>query len=125
MYGIIKVMLALFSAKTEEDLTKIIELGVPIMNEAIAAYRTVTVSPELQRLERMRSDARHEEAQAIQHARQEGRAEKEAENTELRAENSELKATIAELRATIAELRDIIAELRTIITELKAQKGIE
>ena len=106
-----ELWLALFSAKTEEDLTKIIELGVPIMNEAIAAYRTVTVSPELQRLERMRSDARHEEAQAIQHAREEGRAEKEAENTELRAIITEQEAEKSELKA--------------IIAELKAQKGID
>ena len=81
------------------------------MNEAIEAYRTVTISPELQRFEWMRSDARHEEAQAIQHARQEGRAEKEAE--------------IAEKDAIIAEQEAEKSELKAIIAELKAQKGID
>ena len=35
------------------------------MSEAIMAYRRVAASPELRELERMRSKAGHDEAQAI------------------------------------------------------------
>ena len=71
--------LKLFRADTEEELAKIEKMGVPIMNEAIAAYRHVAASPELRELERMRSKARHDEAQALSDAKQEGRQEEKFE----------------------------------------------
>ena len=60
--------LKLFRADTEEELTKIEEMGVPIMSEAIVAFRHVAASPEFQQVERMRSKARHDEAQALRNA---------------------------------------------------------
>jgi len=60
--------LKLFKAETEEELIKIEEMGVPIMSEAITAFRHVAASPELRELERMRSKARHDEAQALYNA---------------------------------------------------------
>ena len=57
--------LQLFNAQTEEDLAKIDILGVPVMSEAILAYRHIAASPELKEAERMRSKARHDEAQAL------------------------------------------------------------
>jgi predicted transposase/invertase (TIGR01784 family) len=68
----LELWLALFNAKTEEDLARIEELEVPIMNQTIEAYRNVAVSKDFQEAERMRSKARHDEAQALHHARQEG-----------------------------------------------------
>ena len=38
------------------------------MREAISAYRTITVTPEFQEAERLRSKARHDEAQALWNA---------------------------------------------------------
>jgi len=38
------------------------------MSEAITAYRHVAASPEFKEIERMRSKARHDEAQAIYNA---------------------------------------------------------
>ena len=35
------------------------------MREAISAYRQITVTPEFQEAERLRSKARHDEAQAL------------------------------------------------------------
>ena len=67
--------LALFKAETEEDLEKIKEMGVPTMNQAINAYYTITASPEFREVERLREKARHDEAQALYHARQEGKEE--------------------------------------------------
>ena len=60
--------LKLFKAETEEELTKIEDMGVPIMSEAIVAYRHVAASPELREAERIRSKARHDEAQALRNA---------------------------------------------------------
>jgi len=60
--------LQLFNAQTEEDLKKIEEMGVPVMSEAIAAYRHVAASDEFILKEKMRSKARHDEAQAIGNA---------------------------------------------------------
>jgi predicted transposase/invertase (TIGR01784 family) len=64
-----KLWLALFKAETEEELTHIEALGVPIMEEAIVAYRSVTASPEFREMERLRSKARHDEAQALRNER--------------------------------------------------------
>ena len=64
--------LSLFKAETEEDLDRIKGMGVPTMNQAISAYYSVTASPEFHEIERMREKARHDEAQALSHAKQEG-----------------------------------------------------
>jgi predicted transposase/invertase (TIGR01784 family) len=64
----IKFWLAFFKAETEEDLDEIIKKGVPVMSEAVAAYKSVTVSPEFKEIERMREKARHNEASALDYA---------------------------------------------------------
>ena len=45
------------------------------MEQAISAYCKVTASPEFREVERMREKARHDEAQALHHAKMEERAE--------------------------------------------------
>ena len=67
--------LSLFKVETEEDLEKIKGMGVPTMEQAINAYYTITASPEFREVERLREKARHDEAQALHHAKQEGRRE--------------------------------------------------
>ena len=64
--------LSLFRAETEEDLEKIKELEVPEMEQAINAYYTITASSEFREAERLREKARHDEAQALYHAEQQG-----------------------------------------------------
>ncbi|NBI84472.1 Rpn family recombination-promoting nuclease/putative transposase [Clostridiaceae bacterium] len=79
--------LSLFKANTEEELEKIRALGVPVMNEALNAYDVITASTEFREMERLRDKARHDEAQALYHAeqngikkgRQEGRQEEKLE----------------------------------------------
>ncbi|MCL2055099.1 MAG: Rpn family recombination-promoting nuclease/putative transposase [Oscillospiraceae bacterium] len=71
----LSLWLALFKAKTEEDLKKIEDLEVDEMQEAISAYKTVTVTPEFQEAARLRKLARHNEASALAHAKREGRQE--------------------------------------------------
>ena len=67
--------LSLFRAETEEDLEKIKNMGVPTMDQAINAYYTITASSEFREAERLREKARHDEAQALYHAKQEGKVE--------------------------------------------------
>ena len=67
--------MSLFSADTEEKLEKIKKMEVPVMSEAINAYRSITVSPEYRELERIRDRALHDEATALRRAKDEGRNE--------------------------------------------------
>lgn len=67
--------LSLFKAETEEELEKIKAMEVPVMNQAINAYYTITASSEFREKERLRAKARHDEAQALHNAEQKGKAE--------------------------------------------------
>jgi len=62
--------LSLFKADTLEELEKIKAMEVPVMEKAINAYHSVTVSPEFRNLERMREDAYYNQAAAIHNAEQ-------------------------------------------------------
>jgi predicted transposase/invertase (TIGR01784 family) len=64
----LELMLSLFRAKTEEDLKKLEALGVAVVTQAIGAYREVVVSPEFRELERLRAEARSNEASALANA---------------------------------------------------------
>jgi predicted transposase/invertase (TIGR01784 family) len=79
--------LTLFNANTEEELAKIKLMEVPVMEQAIRAYHQITADPEFREMERMREMARHDEASALRHARDEGLAEGETKGrTEERLE---------------------------------------
>jgi hypothetical protein len=58
-----------------KELEKIKAMGVPVMDQAINAYYTITASSEFRERERLWEKARHDEAQALRHARQEEREE--------------------------------------------------
>ncbi|MDR0948549.1 MAG: Rpn family recombination-promoting nuclease/putative transposase [Lachnospiraceae bacterium] len=93
--------LTLFKARTENDLNRIVEMGVPIMKEAIDAYKNVSVSQELYELERLRDRTRHNEASAIAYAQEKAAAEAEAKVEELKAELANKDAEIMRLRAML------------------------
>ena len=71
--------LSLFKAATEEELEKIKALEVPIMDQALNAYYTITASSEFRERERLYAKARHDEAQALYHAKIEGKLEEKFE----------------------------------------------
>ena len=48
---------------------------MPEVNEAITAYRQITVTPEFREAERLRSKARHDEAQALWNERRKEKIE--------------------------------------------------
>jgi len=73
---------------------EMVNLEVPIVTRAIGAYREVVVSSEFRELERLRADARHNEASALENARRE-------EREKLHVELADKDAEIARLRALI------------------------
>jgi len=90
--------LKLFNAETEEELNKIEKMGVSFMSEAIMAYRHVAASPEFRELERVRSKARHDEAQAIYNAERKVREHWQSVVANVTAEKD---AQIAKLEAQL------------------------
>jgi hypothetical protein len=88
------------------------------MQEAIGAYRSITVAPEFIEVERLRSKARHDEAQALFHAHREG----------VRESDEKWQGIVAGKDAILAE-KDIIladkdaenARLREQLAMLQAQ----
>jgi predicted transposase/invertase (TIGR01784 family) len=92
----LELMLSLFRARTEEELRRLERLEVPVVNRAIDAYREITVSPEFRELERLRADARHNEASALAHAE--------------RREREKWRGVLAEKDAEIARLRALLGE---------------
>jgi predicted transposase/invertase (TIGR01784 family) len=91
-----RLWLTLFRAKTEEELNRIEALGVPVMEQAIEAYRHVTATDEFKEMERLRSRARHNEAAALRHA--------------IEAEREKWQGVVADKDAQIAELRARLGE---------------
>jgi hypothetical protein len=75
----IKFWLAFFKAQTEEELDQIIKMGVPVMRDAVAAYKNVAVSNEFKEIERLRERTRHNEAAALGHAARVAAKERETE----------------------------------------------
>jgi hypothetical protein len=96
----LELMLSLFRVKTEEELKQLEALEVPVMMQAIGAYREVTVSPEFRELERLRADARHNEASALANAERIGYREADEKWQGVVADKD---ALIAELRARLGE----------------------
>ena len=103
----LRLWLALFKAETEEDLQEINSLEVPVMEQAISAYRHIKVTPEFKEAERLREIARHNEAAALRHARTEGKAEGKAEGK--KQSDAKWQSVVAEKDAEIARLQ---AQLR-------------
>ena len=86
------------------------------MKQAIGAYRSVSASPEFREMERMRSKARHDEAQAL-------------ENAVKRAEEkwgrviADKDAALANMDTVIANQSAEIERLRKLLAESNKTKG--
>ena len=105
----LKLWLALFAAKTEEDIAKIKAMGVPVMAEAIEAYQQTAATNEFREIERLRSRARHNEASALRHATEKERAYWQAREAEKEATHA---AELASKDQEISMLLVQLAELR-------------
>ena len=73
------------------------------MSEAVAAYRQVSASPEFREYERIRSKARHDEAQALYNAELTGKRKGAAEERQ--------------------KWQDVVADKDALIEELLEQLG--
>jgi len=101
----------LFSAETEEDLEKIEALGVPVMKQAIKAYKDITVTPAFVEAARVREEALSNETSALRHARTEGKKEGKKEGQ--KAERQVWQGVVAEKDAELEQLRAENALLRS------------
>ena len=121
----LKLWLALFNAETEEDLNKIEGMEVPVMEQAIDAYRKVTASNEFKEIERQRVYSLLNETYALNHAQEVERAKWQGVVAEKDAALVEKDAALAENKAALAEKDAALAEKDALITELKARFGVE
>jgi len=108
----LELWLALFKAKTEEDLKKIEILEVPVMKQAIGAYRHVAATPEFRELERMRSKALHDEAQAMKHAKEQERKKWQKVVAQKDAALADKDAVIADKDAELEKFRKLLAKFQ-------------
>ena len=106
-----ELWLALFKAETEEELTKLKKTGGVIMSQAIEAYREITAKDEFKYLERLREDARHDEAQALGNAKRQG----------AKIEREKWQGVVAEKDAALANKDAEIERLRLELAEAKAR----
>ena len=88
--------LALFNAETQEELEQLMKSGGEVMTQAVGAYHSITADKQFQYLENLRAKARHDEAQALSHARKQ-------ERKKLQGVIDEQAARIAELEAQLAK----------------------
>ena len=116
----LELWLTLFNCETEEDLARLENLEEPIMEKAIGAYRQVSATAEFLEIERLRSKARHDEAQALENARR--KAYRKAEE--------KWQSVIADKDSVIANKDSVIADkdaeneqLRRQLAELQAKLG--
>jgi predicted transposase/invertase (TIGR01784 family) len=114
----LKLWLTLFKAETEEDLAKIEALGVPVMSQAIEAYRHVSATDAFKEIERLRSRTRHNEASALGYAERQG-AEKERQKWQGLVADKD--AALADKDAKIADKDAALADKDAKIAELLAR----
>ena len=136
--------LALFNAKTEEELEKLVSSGGEVMSEAVKEYRVITATDEFKYWDMVRERARHDEAQAISNAekREREKWQKEVERIREKAHHDEAQAisnaekrerekwqdavadkdaAIADKDAAIADKDAAIADKDALIAELQAK----
>jgi predicted transposase/invertase (TIGR01784 family) len=101
----LKLWLALFNAKTEDDLIKLQNIGGAVMVQAVTAYRHVSASGEFKELERLRSIARHNEASALANAERKGiEGERKKNAGAMKAEGMDVNAIARVTGLTVDEI---------------------
>ena len=107
-----ELWLKLFQAKTKSDLKKIRETGVPEMSEAIAAYESVTLSPEFREIALMREKAMRDEANALSVAAKRGKIE------------GKIETLFQELELSIDAIAKKLGMAEEYVTEVLAKLGL-
>ena len=100
--------MALFAAKTEEDIRRIEQLEVPVMTQTIEAYRKTVTSAEFIEIEKARDKGRvawmYAEAAALKRGEELGEARGEARS------DAKWQAVVADKDALIASLQAQLGE---------------
>jgi predicted transposase/invertase (TIGR01784 family) len=116
----LELWLALFKARTEEELEQLEALEVTEMQEAIKAYRRIVTTDEFKELERLRDRALHDEATALGHARRKAMAKGKAKGiVQGRAEGIVQGRAEGEARSD-AKWEGVVADQGAEITRLRA-----
>jgi len=97
------------------------------MEQAIGAFRSITATPEFREMERLRSKARHDEAQALYRARLEGAREGARESDEkwrgvVAEKDEKWQSVVAEKDAVLADRTSEIERLREQLAALEARQ---
>ncbi|MDR1000921.1 MAG: Rpn family recombination-promoting nuclease/putative transposase [Clostridiales bacterium] len=116
----LKLWLSLFKVETEEELKQIEELEVPVMQQAIGAYRSITATPEFRERARLYEKARHDEAQALGHAAE---VAAEVERAKWQGVVVDMGAALADKDAALADKDAENALLRKQLAALQTQLG--
>ena len=93
------------------------------MEQAVKEYRRITTTEEFREIERLRSRARHNEASAVRHAKEEEREKWQGVVAEKEATIAEQSATIANKDVALANKDTTIAEQSALIAKLLSQLG--
>jgi predicted transposase/invertase (TIGR01784 family) len=117
--GELELWLALFNTETEEEMRRIEKMEVPVISQAIEAYRQVSASDEFRELERMRFKARHDEASALGEARREEREKWQSIVADKDAALADKDAALADMGAALADKNAQINELLTLLVTNK------
>jgi len=112
--------LKLFKSETEEELEKIEKMGVPIMSETIGAYRKVTSSSEFREIERLRTRARHDEAQAMHQRDKYWKGIVADKDAEIEHQAAEIENQAAEIENQATEIEKLAAEIEKLTTEIES-----
>ena len=97
---------------------KLEKLEASVMKQAIRAYRSITATPEFREMERVRSKARHDEAQALRKARLDGA---ESERGQWQSVVAGKDAMLADKDAMLADKDAMLADKDAIIARLRAE----
>jgi len=109
----LKLWLSLFKAETEEELSKLNAMGVPVIQDAINAYHKVTATDEFRELEKQRHYAMLSRNTAMKKAKSEGIA------IGAETEREKWQGVLANKDAALADSYALIAELRARLGEDK------
>ncbi|MDR2900755.1 MAG: Rpn family recombination-promoting nuclease/putative transposase [Treponema sp.] len=105
--NVLELWLSLFKAETEEELEALANMEVAEMKEAVKVYHQITVTPEFRERERLYAKARHDEASALDYAKQEGqKIGEERERDKWQTIVAEKDESLADKDAEIARLRE-------------------
>jgi predicted transposase/invertase (TIGR01784 family) len=113
----LELLLSLFRAKTDKELDRLAALEVPIVSQAIEAYRAVMASNEFKEVERLRFLASCNEASALAQVR---RTTEEAVNAKWQGVVADKDAALADKDAALAESKTALADKEAEIARLRA-----